>query len=377
VDRRWFCHPQKQMTTLIFTWYLLTIPGDRLLCSLWLNHIPSVTEYRQACGQVVLDGLHLHMVGLQDGVVYCDIQAGRIFQVTDACSLHMDLDQYFMQIVQLDYQQLVCSITVSHEGEPTAEEIIAGCDGGSPTWLQAGEYALQYIGSSPSPEPDPVWTCTLPDLPLAILSADISTQEDYLFLAARLIWWGYVPGSCGDGTTGINILTWSATPCGMGAARAAVRNWQNRLDQVISIAGEASNVPPVVLKRLIAQESQFWPLWTGTDGESGMIQLTNAGADTVLRYSTIVYEQICPLAIYPGQCSNTYDTIGSVNQAALREALLAILWIGDTTPEAGIRQARVNLPLYAESLAAYWCYSAELGDPSWSGALSLWNEDFR
>ena len=348
------------------------MPADKILCSLWVDHVPTDWDVTTACGSQPLDDLTALIVAIDDGSTICEIPAANIYELTAYCTIHV-IDNARILIVAPESQVIICSLRILHKDQPTQGEIIDQC--GPPAWdgLISGAFVLRLTGTII--DYAPVSICPLPPLTDAQARADLFTTNDYYFLAGRLLWWGLVSPNC-DGYSGINSLNGSATACGLTSARAIMIEWQNALNEQIRAAAIRHFVPPALLKNLIARESQFWPLWTGIDGEVGLIQLTDAGADTVLRYSPDTYAMICPRAIFPELCyARPYDSIGSVNQAAIRTALLAELWIGNTTPVDGLKKAGQDLDLYTMALAAYYCYSGP--SPSWDRALELWNSDYR
>lgn len=112
---------------------------------------------------------------------------------------------------------------------------------------------------------------------------ELATKIPYEYLAGNLIMQGLVDASaCIDGG-----LTEGGLPntCGLEAAGNDVVDWQNRFDFMIFDATLETGIPSQLLKRIFAQESQFWPGAMNEDKEVGLGQLTKGGADTILLWN--------------------------------------------------------------------------------------------
>ncbi len=136
----------------------------------------------------------------------------------------------------------------------------------------------------------------------------VTAEIPYAYLAGRLIRWGVVDaGGCpglGLGEKGY------ANPCGVEAARPQALQWQNRFDAPIFNASQRSGVPPLLIKQIFAQESQFWPgRFIASADERGLGQLTPNGADTLLLWNPETYQQICPQALHPDRCRQSYPQL--------------------------------------------------------------------
>ncbi|MBS1250693.1 MAG: hypothetical protein MAG431_02288 [Chloroflexi bacterium] len=149
-----------------------------------------------------------------------------------------------------------------------------------------------------------------------------------------------------------------ASPCGLEEARREVFRWQNLFDPQIIKASQESGIPSQILKRLFAQESQFWPgvLWkTQEDGydEYGLGQLTELGADTVLLWNQDFFYQFCPLVLNDEVCQQGYTNMEEENQILLRGALLANLNAECPECSQGIDMESVNTSIsyFAQTLA--------------------------
>lgn len=309
----------------LYIWFLLTIPHGRLVCELWTRNLPSQPALVQACGTDALDKYRLDVT--RDGIGVCSIPAASLLWVQDDCKLNAALDAYRLSIVEPNYQTLIgCSVTTPEKIEPTADEIARQCP-------DAKDYEVRFSGTrqvdtleAGSCKPPPV---TQPQ--------SIATAETYHLLAGKLIWYGYAHAQCPGGFSGVGYPTFAATPCGMDGARAEMINWQNSLDDAILKSAAMWNVPAQLIKKLIANETQFWT-WTGINDEHGMIQITDDGAAIVMHFYKPGYYQLTDL-----------------QQLQARQAWLTALDCLYCTPTQTIDHARATMDQYAQALAAYYC----------------------
>ncbi|MBC7875977.1 MAG: hypothetical protein H7Y59_02295 [Anaerolineales bacterium] len=151
-------------------------------------------------------------------------------------------------------------------------------------------------------------------------SEDLSSDIPYTYLAANLILQGAVDASsCVDGgldaSNGVN-------QCGLEQSRPAVNEWQNQFDELILGTAQETGVPARLLKNLFARESQFWPGIYQAEGDVGLGQLTENGADTTLFWNHSFYNQFCPLILEDGACGAGYMHLDDEQQALLRRALV-------------------------------------------------------
>lgn len=336
--------------TLIFIWYLLTAPYDRLICSMWLSSAPTPALMRQAgCvwSQEQAAGYVWRAVDWSTGRYVCTRPAAELPTVT--CDI-WPLDRYLIRVYQPNYQEQICTLNVKHAGEPTPQEIAAACPNAHPGYL------LKLAASGPEAvEAPPELFCQRPPLSAADWPAvytDLNTQKDYFLLDYELAWW-----------YGLDYDT---------------AGWQNQWDHYIYDAGVLQAVPPRLIKGVFAQESQFWPLWAPErkkGDEVGLGQLTDAGADTALRYSPGLYNQFCPLAAW--DCSVGYDYLPKKSQQMLRDILRSRLRVSGT-PRQAAAQAALTIPTWAQVLAAYYCAAGETvklagAAPSWEFALAAYH----
>jgi len=323
---------------ILYLWLLLTLPHDRLVCSMWTNQPPSQVQIVEACGSIDLRAYRLNV--MINGLTICAIPADAIQDVIAQCALGTPFDKYRLNIVEPKYQEAICMVKTPEHVAPTAEQITAQC--GKPV----SDYQLRYMGTRE--ETQKVFTVCKP--PAITQPVTIATDENYYLLAGKLIWFGIAKAACEGGYSGVDAETFAATPCGMAGARDKMIAWQNSLDADILAAAREWNVPAPLLKDIIAKETQFWT-WTGVDGEHGLIQITDDGAAVVLHTYLEGYYKMDPR-----------------EQLEARTAWLRQLDCLYCTPQDGIIQARRNMPLYAQALAAYYCMYG-----SWDEAVRVWN----
>lgn len=363
------------ISTLIYIWYLLTTPTDKLICTLWVSRPPDNAALVSACGNLAHRNLMIwRAVNIQSGVIACEGSASELPALL--CSL-APLSNYRIEVIWPNYQEFECTVTMTDPGTPDANTVDNQCPQQAADF-DSGNLILKFMGSRPKDlAPAPV--CPLKPLAtgagfyeLPPGSGDLQTSKPYAILAGKLIWYGLVTPKC-FGWSGVDPITHAATQCGLESAMPLLVNWQNQFDQAIYDAAIQAQVPPKLLKGLISVESQFWPLAVGTIGEAGMIQLTDAGADISLHYSPKLYASMCPSAIDSQECSNPYDTLSSSEKAAVRDYLRAALTF-QGTPDQAISNAEDTMWINANILSAYYCYTGEVaGTPSWETTLAVYH----
>jgi hypothetical protein len=333
--------------TLIFIWALLSAPYDRLMCSMWVGAPPTQAVLASAgCVWTPEQAAEYVWRGVEIGTrrVACERPASELPRLT--CDL-WPLDHYLLRVYDLDYRQQLCSLTIRHTGPPTQDEIDAQC----PEITEP--YTAEWVSSGPDTPPEPpAPVCPLPALTGADLPASIATNNDYFLLDYELRWW-------------------------LGADYD-ITAWQNQYDTAILKAGAAQNVPPRLIKGMLAQESQFWPLWNPErrhGDEVGLGQLTDRGADLALRYSPALYNQLCPIAAW--DCSAGYDHLPDPTRRMLRDILRGRLMVSGA-PRQAAAQAENTIPVWAQILAAYYCAAGEIVRPagvapSWDYALAAYH----
>ena len=346
------------MPITLFIWILFSHPFDRPICSMWISQAPTQAMLASAgcvwtaeqASQYVWRG-----VDYQTGKVICQRPASELPVIT--CDL-WPLDHYLIKVYQPDYRQNYCLATLQHDGEPTEQDISDQCPDDALIALQDGKATWQFITSGPAPEPESIQpVCPLPDLTTDQLPPDFSglaTHNDYQLLAFHLRWY-------------------YGTDSGLQA-------WQNQLDPAIYLAGKIIKVPPRIIKGLIAQETQFWPMndpVSPSRGETGLGQLTDDGADLVMHYSPDLFDQWCHVAINKSYCIVGYDLLSTDRRQMVRDVFRAALLITGT-PRQALQEARGQILTWAMVLKAYYCAAGEIVqpagvDPSWEYALAAYH----
>lgn len=177
----------------------------------------------------------------------------------------------------------------------------------------------------------------------------LHTEENYFFLAGQLISNKVVDAStCPAGGLGLNGY---ANACGMTVAKPAVIALQNMLDDAIMKAWTDVGVPPVLLKQMIRQESQFWPsVYTQT--HYGYGHLTNIGMLNALQWNPNLQKKVCP-AGSGSACAYDYS---------IANQILKTLVSTCPTCQYGIDPAQANrsVDILAESVLGYCFQTAQL-----------------
>lgn len=362
------------ITRLIYVWYLLTMPTDKVFCSLWVSQPPDNAALVSACGNLDHKDLMVwRAVNIQTGAVACERPAAELPALN--CNLP-SLSQYLIMVVWPHYQEIRCTLSLTDPGTPDEADIERQCP------QQAGELAsgnliLKFAGTRPQdPQPAPICPMNPPrpgpgvyDLPPGPES--LRTSKAYALLAGHLIWYGLVKPHC-NGLSGLDPTTHAADPCGVESAMPTQIAWQNQFDQAIYQASIDSQVPPKILKGVIGVESQFWPFAVGQLREISLIQLSQMGADIALRYSPELYAQYCPQAGPDANCQSPYGGLTVSQQVAVQDALRAALTPNESFAEVA-QEERRKMPIYASTLRAYYCYAGGItGAPSWDSALAVY-----
>jgi len=145
-----------------------------------------------------------------------------------------------------------------------------------------------------------------------------------------------------------------ANTCGLETARSEVDKWQNLFDAANVEAAQKTGVPAQLMKNLFGKESQFWPgVLRGAD-EHGFGHLTELGADTVLLWNPVFYNQFCPLVLSNEACQTGYAQLSEGDQATLRGAATSQAAADCTECSAGINlsHASFSVDFFAQTLIA-------------------------
>ncbi len=196
----------------------------------------------------------------------------------------------------------------------------------------------------------------VPDTPLPTWLTAMTapaTDRPYVLLAGQLIAAGLVDASaCPQG--GLEAGG-GANACGLAQARDLVTAWQNRFNADIDRAAAEVGVPAGLLKRLFAQESQFWPEAAAGGREFGLGHLTAEGADVLLLWSPETYAELCAEQWNPALCRQGYATRPPEEQAQLRGALLQAVRVpvcANCDPPLEEAAVRRSITLFARALQA-------------------------
>ncbi len=235
---------------------------------------------------------------------------------------------------------------------------------GSEVW-QIEVFSTQWVGpptaacsltwgSFPPVDPEHAWLTT-PDTP-----GELATDQPLDLLAGRLLSWGFAeaPDCPWDGLN----TDGTANQCGVGAAREAVYEWQDRFDRRIFQVAMDTGLPARLLKGIFAQESQFWPGTFPNLAEYGLGGLHSEGTDTLLLWNLSFYEQLCPVVLAEDYYEYSYHEIGEEEQALLRGALAIQADVSCPTCPNGIDldEAEQSVDLFGDLLLANCAQTGEI-----------------
>jgi hypothetical protein len=188
---------------------------------------------------------------------------------------------------------------------------------------------------------------------------DLYSNVPYYYLAAMLIQNQVVSAQdCpGNGLQSPFV----ANTCGVERARPALTQWQNMYNEDILLAARNAGIPPRLLKRLFAVESQFWP-GIYNSYESGFGQLNPSGADTLLLYNPPFFERLCISVMPSNRCAMGYASLLEEERQILRGALVRQVNATCTDCPAGINStvAKNSIPIFAELLRANCAQVAQI-----------------
>ncbi len=150
----------------------------------------------------------------------------------------------------------------------------------------------------------------------------LMTKYAYSLLASKLLRFGKVDASsCPN--YGLN-LDGMPNGCGELITARTVFEYQNQYDQLLFDAARKQKVPPRVVKGLIAQESQFWPV-SEVPYEYGLGMLTESGADMLLRWNTNYYLNLCAQTFRMDidKCFGGFSNLTEEDQIILRGVVIS------------------------------------------------------
>ncbi|MEJ2759456.1 MAG: hypothetical protein P8046_13330, partial [Anaerolineales bacterium] len=149
--------------------------------------------------------------------------------------------------------------------------------------------------------------------------SQIKTDHKLYFLAGKLIYTGEVSASnCVNGGL---LNNGNANTCGEIVAHDAAVEWQNQFDLKIIQAAANYGIPPMVVKGIIAQESQFWPE-ADIEYEYGLGYLSEKGVDVLLTWDASSFLSVCLPSFGSEDCAAGYDSLSDDQQAYLQGIVL-------------------------------------------------------
>lgn len=180
----------------------------------------------------------------------------------------------------------------------------------------------------------------------------LASEEPYYYLAGRLIAHGFVDAT--ECPSGGLLENGYANTCGLEKARPIVDKWQNQFNAPILKVAQEINLPAMLLKRLFAKESQFWPGEFRIAKEFGLGQITDLGADAILIWNPSFYAQFCPTQLEKSVCEKGYLRLSEQERALLRGALAiqANADCEDCPNGINLTQAELSVTLFAQGLFA-------------------------
>lgn len=180
---------------------------------------------------------------------------------------------------------------------------------------------------------------------------DLKTKVKYEYLAGRLLRYGLVsaPECPNNGLT----VDGNASQCGVDTAYPKVVEWQNLFNDSILQASNTYMIPPLVIKGVFAQESQFWPGYYKNTWEAGLGHFTDNGADTALGWNYHLYSQVCAGGFDQGACKKTYFQFSPGEQAILRGQLFSQIDATCSTCAGGVSIDKANQSVAVFSQAIY------------------------
>jgi len=164
------------------------------------------------------------------------------------------------------------------------------------------------------PEEVPVWLTTPAE------AAGLHTEVKYTLLAGELIFHGMVEArDCADGGL---TPDGAANTCGMETAYPEVVSWQNQFDEEILKAGVENQIPAQLIKRIFAQETQFWPPNNLAPSTYGIGNVTSPGIEPLFMWYDGIYQDTCR-AVFSTSCGVSYHALPLKDQQLLRGYLIS------------------------------------------------------
>jgi hypothetical protein len=359
------------MQTILFLFALLTTPHDKLICDMWTRAI-TTEGMTAACGTVQLAGYRVDLYDLdmqficsRDAVYLNDID--ELMSTCDIPEPH-PLDDYVIRMVQPGWTELICTVKSTHEDLPTVDEVREQCPEGL-VRFQSGAYTIAWKEQLPAEE-EAQFTCPTRSMQMGTGLYEqvpapefLMTDDPLAWLAGKLIWTGQVKVTNCPGS-GLDSWTLAANPCGMSQAKSRAYQWQNQFNAEIYSAAISYNVPAKLLKRMMSIESQFWPYYSGDANEIGIMQITDNGLDTLLRFDTSI--------------DPTYLSRDDLNKGWSRGVTRSIFQCHNCNLQEAVDHIKSTMPYYARLLAAYHCRAVTInpaltGNDAWRQAVVDYN----
>lgn len=152
-------------------------------------------------------------------------------------------------------------------------------------------------------------------------SDGLYSETKYVYLAGDLITHGFVNAQdCPNG--GLVTPDGASNTCGMEKAFNEVVFWQNRFNQEILTAALNNEIPAQIIKRLFANETQFWPPTEFMPPAYGLGNVTSRGIDPLFKWYADIYQDTCR-DLYSQSCSQQYSSLEGEDSAILRGSFIS------------------------------------------------------
>ncbi len=316
------------------------------------NCTPDLPHFRCANDVVLrltanepLPGAHIEgmrVLGVGGGTISCDGDACEVLLPAKDKAFTYRLRITAISSAEKSNRMVTASvrITPTDEGNTIVDVI-------SPAWDDVGADMCERAWEAmPPTENLPAWART-PDTP-----DDLATFTDYAYLAGRLIAADIVDASdCPQGGLQANGV---ANACGMLRAHDDVIAWQNRFDAQIWESAQAVGIPAVLFKRVLAEESQFWPAQYPGIPEVGFGQLSAGGLDTLLLWDPELFQNMCQDMLGAWKCVHGYSGLSEPQRTFLYGSLWVQADLTCSDCQGGIDMSRIgsSLDLFARLLRA-------------------------